>query len=240
MWNEEDLTKLFQKFSQVGQVTAKRQIGTGLGLFISKELVENMGGKIRVYSKPKVGTTFIICIPTTALPTQPQSEQQLSISDNLIPRIKSQRLTTIVADDSAFNVSLVCNFYSKIGVKVLATANNGQLAFEKYVDLVHNRTNPDVITLDIDMPIMDGKQVCEKIRQYERERNLKRAIIILISGNYEEEDMRNLLLKNKESGESQADCFLKKPLVFEELCWTLYRYGYLSSTRTRRCERESD
>jgi len=217
----EELSKLFQKFSQVGQVTTKRQMGTGLGLFISKELVENMGGEIRVYSKPKVGTTFIICIPTTALPTQPQSEQQLSISDNLIPRIKSQTLTTIVADDSAFNVSLVCNFYSKIGVKVLATASNGQSAYDKYLEIIRNSGRLDIITLDIDMPIMDGKQVCKKIRQYERENNLKRSMIVLISGNYEEEDMYNMLSKENES---KADCFLKKPLVFEELCFALYKY----------------
>ena len=121
----EDLSKLFQKFSQVGQVISKRQMGTGLGLFISKEIVENMGGEIRAYSKPKVGTTFLICIPTTALPMQVQPEQQISINDNLISRIKSRQFTTLIADDSSFNVSLVCHFYSKIGVKVLATASNG-------------------------------------------------------------------------------------------------------------------
>jgi len=54
---------------------------------------------------------------------------------------------------------------------------------------------------------------------------LKKSIIILISGNYEEEEMHNLL--EKEDDEERADCFLKKPLVFEELCWALYKYGYL-------------
>jgi len=225
--NEEDLSKLFQKFSQVGQVTSKRQIGTGLGLFISKELVENMGGQIRVYSKPKIGTTFIVCIPTTALPMQPQSEQIISVSESLIPKLRSKKFTTIVADDSSFNVSLVCNFYSKIGVEVLTTASNGQLAFEKYIDIVHSRRRIDIVTLDIDMPIMDGKEVCQKIRQYEKENNLKRSIIILISGNYEEDDMRCLL--NKGSKDNGPDCFLKKPLVFEELCWTLYKFGCISS-----------
>jgi len=218
--NEEEISKLFQKFSQVGQVTSKRQIGTGLGLFISKELIENMGGQIRVYSKPEVGSTFIICLPTLALPGTPQQQCPLHLNERLIPKLKSKKIKAIVADDSSFNVSLVCNFYSKIGVEVLATASNGRVAYEKYLEMVRaNRV--DVVTLDIDMPIMDGKQACEKIRQYEKENNLKRSIIILISGNYEEEDMRNLL----EKGEgNNPDCFLKKPLVFEELCWALDKY----------------
>ena len=79
-----------------------------------------------------------------------------------------------------------------------------------------------VVTLDIDMPLMNGKEVCEKIRQFERENNLKRPAVILISGNYEEEDMHNLL---SQDNENRSDCFLMKPLVFGELCWALYKYG---------------
>jgi len=221
----EELSKLFQKFSQVGQATKKRQIGTGLGLFISKEIIENMGGQIRAFSKPKIGSTFVICIPTTALPMQAQSEQQINnIRANLIPKLRAKGFTTIVADDSAFNVSLVCNFYSKIGVEVLATASNGQVVYDKYLEIMKKNRRIDIITLDIDMPIMNGKEVCEKIREYERENGLKRSIIILISGNYEEEDMHNLLSKENKN---RPNCFLKKPLVFEELYWTVYKFGCL-------------
>jgi len=219
--DKEELSKLFQKFSQVGQVTSKRQMGTGLGLFISKEIVENMGGQIRAYSKPKIGSTFVICIPTVAVPMQMQSMQQINLNDQLIPRLRSRKLTTIVADDSAFNVSLVCNFYAKIGVEVLATANNGKMAYEKYLEILKT-IHIDIITLDIDMPLMNGREVCEKIRQFEKQNNLKRSFVILISGNYEEKDVSNFL-STKEREDMQADCFLKKPLVFEELCWALYK-----------------
>jgi len=225
--SEEDLSKLFQKFSQVGQVTTKRQMGTGLGLFISKEIIENMRGQIRAYSKLKIGSTFTICIPTTALPMQPQSEHQISLSTQMIPKLAKKKLRTIVADDSAFNVSLVCNFYSKISVEVLATASNGQMAYEKYLYIIKGTAHLHIITLDIDMPIMNGKEVCEKIRQYEREKNLKPAMIILISGNYEEQEMFDLLSQKRGSG---VDCYLKKPLVFEELCWALYKYVFAVSS----------
>jgi len=68
---------------------------------------------------------------------------------------------------------------------------------------------------------MDGKEVCEKLRKYEKENGLRRAMILLISGNYEGEDVMQSLGKDSED---KADCFLKKPLVFEEFCWTIYKF----------------
>jgi len=221
---KEDVGKLFQKFSQVGQVTTKRQMGTGLGLFISKEIVENMGGQIRAYSKQSVGSTFVICLPTIALPIQsPLYQPQSNLNDHLIPKLRARGFKAIVADDSSFNVSLVCNFYVKIGVEVLGTASNGQGAYHKYIEMMKSGIHIDVVTLDIDMPIMNGKEVCEKIRWYEKQNDMKRSFIVLISGNYEEKEMHNLLNKEHDKG---ADCFLKKPLVFEELCWALYNNYY--------------
>jgi signal transduction histidine kinase len=59
-----DINMLFEKFCQVHNDPSKRNIGTGLGLYITKEIVEKMGGQIRIYSREGVGTTFIVCIPT--------------------------------------------------------------------------------------------------------------------------------------------------------------------------------
>jgi len=47
-------------------------------------------------------------------------------------------------------------------------------------------------------------------------------MIVLISGNYEKEEMHNLMSKKQNGSGNKADCFLKKPLVFEEFCWALY------------------
>lgn len=59
---KENIPKLFQIFSQVGSNKSKKS-GAGLGLFISKHLIQKMGGEIRIYSKEKVGTVFTICLP---------------------------------------------------------------------------------------------------------------------------------------------------------------------------------
>lgn len=60
---KEDLSELFTQFSQVNKDRAKRKTGSGLGLYIAKNICENMGGEIRVFSKVDVGTTFVVCIP---------------------------------------------------------------------------------------------------------------------------------------------------------------------------------
>ena len=62
--NQAALNKLFQKFSQVSDDVHKRQIGTGLGLYITKEICKKMNGDVQAYSKLGTGSTFIICIPT--------------------------------------------------------------------------------------------------------------------------------------------------------------------------------
>ena len=65
--NEEAIGRLFKKFSQVSNDVHKRQIGTGLGLYITKEICKQMAGDVRVYSKPSLGTTFIVCVPTSLI-----------------------------------------------------------------------------------------------------------------------------------------------------------------------------
>jgi len=217
---EKELNKLFQKFSQVGNDDSKKQLGTGLGLYISKEICKNMGGDIRAYSKLRKGSTFIVCIPTTALAGQESSQLNIKLDDGVIPRIKAKKLNAIVADDSPLNVNLVTNFLSKVGVEVSATANNGQITYERYVEAREAGKQVDLVTLDIDMPVMNGKMACELIREYERQKGLRPAIIMLISGNYLEEEVVGML---DSKGNRKADCFLKKPLIFDEFCWALYK-----------------
>ncbi len=77
----------------------------------------------------------------------------------------------------------------------------------------------DIVTLDIDMPIMDGRTVCDKIREYEKERKLKPVVIILISGNYDKDQVDEYL--NPERGH-RADYFLRKPVSFLDFTRTTY------------------
>ena len=101
--NQDSVKKLFQKFSQVSDDASKRQIGTGLGLYITKEICNKMGGDIRVYSKPGVGSTFIACIPSTSVPAKREALDVGFIKSVFLQK----KAKAIVADDSPFNPFIV-------------------------------------------------------------------------------------------------------------------------------------
>jgi len=218
----EGLSKLFQKFSQVSDDPCKRQIGTGLGLFITKEICRAMKGEIRAYSKEGEGTTFIICIPTRSVAAQMHPHLQRS-PNSMMNVILQNRFKAIVADDSVLNVGMICEFLRRLNIQVANTANNGLDAYNKYKNSRDSKEMIDIVTLDIDMPKLDGKLACQKIREYERQMRLKPALIILISGNYEAQQVNDYL---DAQNEKRADWFLKKPLEFDEFCSTVYRLFY--------------
>ena len=213
------LGKLFGKFSQVSNDVHKRQIGTGLGLYITKEICKKMGGDVRAYSKPNSGSTFIICIPTVSVVNSGSSPLERT-QTRKISKIHDKKLNAIVADDSPLNVNIISDFFKKISTTVIRTADNGLDAFNKYKESIEAGVVIDIITLDIDMPIMNGKIACEKIRGYERQKGIIPTTIMLISGNYDEGQVKECLDSNSTR---RADCFLRKPLLFEEFSSAVYR-----------------
>ena len=213
---KEALEKLFKKFSQVSENISQRQIGTGLGLFITKEICNSMNGQIRVYSKPGIGTTFVVCVPTTALPSDLNQKVDYS---SILKRLSEKCLKAIIADDSPFNINLISDYFSKFGGSAVSIAYNGYDAFTKYKNCRSAKGALDVVVLDIDMPVMDGKTACEKIRQYEKDHRLEPVAIILISGNYGKERIDEYIGQGRGQ---KADCFLKKPVSFNEFSRAVY------------------
>jgi len=215
------LSKLFQKFSQVCDDPSKRQTGTGLGLYITKEICKNMQGDIRVYSKPGVGTTFIVCIPTSVLSSQ-QHDHLIKSSLYMANVISRNNLRVIVADDSSFNVNMLYGFLKKLGIQLITTVENGNDAYVKYKDLRECGVMVDIVIMDIDVPRMNGQGACQKIREYEKWKDLKQQTMILfVSGNYNQEEN---FFKGAQSGAKGMNCLLKKPLLFEEVCHVIYKF----------------
>jgi len=116
---KEALEKLFQKFSQVSENISQRQIGTGLGLYITKEICRAMDGEIKAYSRPGAGTTFIVCLPAIALPLNQMARTNSRV---ILEKLTDRRIKALVADDSPFNVSLTCDYLSKFGASVASVA----------------------------------------------------------------------------------------------------------------------
>jgi CheY-like chemotaxis protein len=205
------VSKLFQKFSQVSTDASHRQMGTGLGLYITKEIVEKMNGEVRAYSMPNIGSTFIVAIPVFYSPAFGTKVDRTIV----IEKLKQKELRCIIADDAGFNLTLMKQYIEKIKGQVLFQASDGREAFKEFTDLQRRRDSGlNLVITDIDMPVEDGRVLCEKIRNLEKETGSSRTFIILISGNDNSNEIKELLDQN---GRYQANAFLKKPITFEDL-----------------------
>jgi len=209
--SKEGLKKLFEKFTQVSSDTHSRKLGAGLGLFISKTLCLRMGGDLRAYSKQGVGSSFIVCIPADVInnPSQP------GIDTVGVGEILAQReLKAMVVDDEDFNIMVISNFLTKMSIGVAEVAKDGADAVKKYIQLCNQGRQPNIVTMDIYMPVMDGKTAAKKIREYEKVHHLNPCLLLVISGNCSVSEIHDCTNKN---GEIAADAFLKKPVTMEEL-----------------------
>lgn len=153
--SKENLGKLFKSFSQIDGSYTRKHGGTGLGLIISKQLVEMMGGRIWVDSVEGTGSTFTFCLPFKVS----GEDNQQKINSNIY---QSKRLyRVLIAEDDMISQTFVCRMLEKRGHTVTA-ANNGSEAVEAYLQGEY-----DLILMDIQMPVMDGVEAMKKIREYE-------------------------------------------------------------------------
>jgi len=209
---KEDQPKMFQKFSQFNSAMASRQIGTGLGLYITKQLCMKMNGDIRAYSRPSKGSCFVICIPT--LSSQPRKED---LDINLLsshPLCRKKINSCLVVDDDKFNNNVLFNYIKRAGVQSVRLAYNGLDAFNIYCQAYMDGKPFQMITMDYDMPVMNGKECVTKIREFEKEYKIEPCLIIMISGHCNQSIIEECLDPN---GSVRADQFLKKPVSYNHL-----------------------
>ncbi|KAJ3408817.1 hypothetical protein CcCBS67573_g01411 [Chytriomyces confervae] len=180
---QEDITKLFKRFSQTSKTNEYG--GSGLGLFISKNLVELMGGKMEVASTKGGGTTFSFTIKANYRASSENAGKRKSIEDF---RAAPTKLLRTASHDGKFIIMIVDD--NKVNRQILekhlkmhhvVTAINGLEA----VDLVYAQDRQyDLILMDLEMPIMSGPLATEKIREFEAMHpECKRIPVIAVTGN---------------------------------------------------------
>jgi PAS domain S-box-containing protein len=192
---------LFKPFSQVDSSSTRKYGGTGLGLVISKRLVEMMGGEIGVASEYMVGTTFwfTVKLDKAAVSKSPR------VSPKQVPERRNfEGLHALVVDDDEINRVVAKGILGNAGFKV-EVADCGNAAIEAI-----ESANFDVVLMDVQMPEMDGFQTAAIIRRKEESRKPARLPIIALTahvGKTEEE-------RCKAAG--MDDC-LSKPIDPEKL-----------------------
>ena len=158
------INNIFKAFSQLGSTLNTNQRGTGLGLVIAGELVEMMGGKICVKSKPEVGTTFSFTVQCPIAPTQiimrKTTEESSSVSNGA--NLKTKELRILLVEDEYINQTLAVAVLEREKWKV-QVAENGLQAIE-----ILKNTIFDLVLMDIQMPELDGYETTRAIRQQEK------------------------------------------------------------------------
>ena len=206
----EDFYRLYKKFFRLESNTPGRRLGTGLGLFVSKELCRRMEGDLQVFSTFGKGTCFTLCLPVDPV----QSTNHFLLNEESVTRnISDKNFRAMIVDDVLFNQSVMGVLFNKMNIEI-HTACNGLEAYEQFKEHALKKEYIDIITMDLEMPVMDGKTSIKKIRELEAEMGLNPCLIIIVSGNCTQSEMTECI---NPAGKIRANTFLKKPVIFEEL-----------------------
>ena len=204
---EEFQKHIFEPFAQEHTGSRAKFAGTGLGMAISKKLVEEMGGTITFESEKGVGTTFVIRVPFKIDLDADKREESKDVSEKSI-----KGLHILLAEDNELNMEIAEFMLQNEGADV-SKAWNGQEAVELF-----RNSEPgefDVILMDIMMPVMDGYEAAKMIRSLDRE-DAKAIPIIAMTANAFTEDR----IRAKEAG---MDEHVAKPIDVELLIKVIHK-----------------
>ena len=204
---EEFQKHIFEPFAQEHTGSRAKFAGTGLGMAISKKLVEEMGGTITFESEKGVGTTFVIRVPFKIDLDADKREESKDVSEKSI-----KGMHVLLAEDNELNMEIAEFLLQNEGAEV-TKAWNGQ----EIVELFRKSESGefDVILMDIMMPIINGYEATKRIRSLDRE-DAKKIPIIAMTANAFTEDR----IRAKEAG---MDEHVAKPIDVELLIKVIHK-----------------
>ena len=153
---DEDKRIIFERFRQVDDKSTRRYGGSGLGLTISKGIVENLGGKIWVETEKEAGSTFYFTVPLNLVNTE-QSNKNIKIDHREFVWLGK---TILIVEDSSVSYELLTKFLKEAKVNFLHATNG-----EQAVDMCKNNDNIDLVLMDIQLPLMDGLEATCLIKE---------------------------------------------------------------------------
>lgn len=199
--------KVFERFMKLD---AKKQ-GTGLGLSISRTIIKKLGGEIGVFLEYGKGSTFWFTLPVKPFDFLPLQQRTEDVSETVEFNeteydAGAVRRTILIAEDMDDNYLLYKIYLEKHYDLIRAT--NGEEAVSKYLEC-----NPDIILMDIGMPVVDGYQATDAIRQLSSD-----IPIVAVTAFAYDEDRRKVMSRG-------FNGYLSKPLNKDELLKMLHKMG---------------
>ena len=187
----EQLVHIFDPFVQADSTTARRFGGTGLGLTISRQLVEAMGGTLTATSTAGAGSTFTLHLPLRCVPPQ------MLPHPAPVTQPRGQRLRVLVAEDNPVNQDVIERMLHRLGHAV-RIVGDGQAVVEVVTHAAY-----DVVLMDLHMPVLDGEAATRAIRQLGS--SITQPRIIALTASARKDDCERLL-------QAGMDDYLAKPV----------------------------
>jgi len=201
--SQEQQKNLFKSFSQADETTTRKYGGTGLGLIISKQLIELMDGKIWIESQEGVGSSFIFELELREVEfTDNVLEDKATINTSLF---KNQKI--LLVEDNKTNQLVILGLLDELEFDI-DIANNGLEA----VNMHKQDNNYKLILMDLQMPVMDGYEATKIIRDTD-----KNIPIIALTANVMKEDIEKTLSHGMNE-------HLHKPIDADKLLYVLHHY----------------
>jgi signal transduction histidine kinase/ActR/RegA family two-component response regulator len=200
---------VFESFTQEDGSTTRRFGGTGLGLTIVRQLVDQMGGTVRLVSEPGEGTEFFV-----ELPIRPAQAARAAAAPEAVASLDGLRV--LLVEDNPVNRLVASKLLERLGVTV-AEAETGQSAVDQF------RNEPfDAVLMDVQMPGMDGYEATHQIRALEEGSNRRTPIVGLTADAMEEQRAKCLA--------AGMDDHLGKPFTQDDLVQRLAHWCHRTPT----------
>jgi CheY-like chemotaxis protein len=206
----EQIEKIFDPFMQAETGTTRQYGGTGLGLVITKSIVELMGGTLSVESAPGIGSKFSFDITFDTIDIdEDRLEKKIALNELEKPLFEGE---VLLCEDNVMNQQVICEHLARVGFKTVV-AENGKIGVEMVKDRREKGEKQfDLIFMDIHMPVMDGIEASTKIIELDAGIPIVAMTANIMSGDLE---------KYKQSGMSD---FIGKPFTSQELWRCLLKY----------------
>jgi signal transduction histidine kinase/CheY-like chemotaxis protein len=206
---KEQVENLFEPFNQSDPKDRKKASGTGLGLTISKSIIEKMGGVITVESNPGLGTKFHFELTFDTVDDNDMFDQKLIMHEFDMPTFEGEIL---LCEDNEMNQQVICEHLSRVGLKT-TVAENGKVGVQMVEDRINNGEKMfDLVFMDIHMPVMDGLEAAGEISKLDGDLPIVAMTANIMSNDKEIYRMNGM-----------TDC-VNKPFTSQELWKCLIKY----------------